>query len=119
MRAERTIVAVDGGMGDNLEVSLTGRLRTANALASRWPRDNTDRYRPITYGSSHIQAISFLPRGRVDTRTILTYGQAIDPTLRSSRDQTRLFSRERWVDFPFTRTEVRRAKIGKVVVRGR
>ena len=41
-------IPLGGGTGDSVG--------NANALASRAPVDNTDRYRPITYGSSHIQA---------------------------------------------------------------
>ena len=66
-------IPLGGGTGD--------AVGNANALASRDPCDNTDRYRPITYGSSHIQAVPFLDGGRVDARTILTYGQSEDPHL--------------------------------------
>ena len=104
-------IGLGGGTGDSVG--------NANALASRWPRDNTDRYRPITYGSSHIQAISFLARGRVDTRTILTYGQAENPRSPWSRDQTRLFAQGRWVRFPWTRTQIRKQRIDRYVVSGR
>ena len=104
-------IALGGGTGDSVG--------NANALASRWARDNKDAYRPITYGSSHIQAISFLPGGRVDTRTILTYGQAEDPTSPWSTDQTRLFSRGRWVRFPWTHAQVRRQQVSSYVVTAR
>lgn len=88
-----------GGEGD-----LAGN---ANALGSYLPEQNGDRFRPITYGSSHIQAVAFQGDGRVQARTILTYSQVEDPTSPWSRDQTRLFSRERWVSFPWTRAQVR------------
>jgi acyl-homoserine-lactone acylase len=103
-------IPLGGGTGD--------AVGNANALASRWATDNTDRYRPITYGSSHIQAISFLPRGGVDARTILTYGQSEDPTSPWSRDQTRLFSRERWVRFAWTDRQVRRDRVSRETVSG-
>ncbi len=57
-------IPLGGGEGD-----LAGN---ANALASRKPEQNSGSYKPITYGSSHIQAISYLADGRVDARTILT-----------------------------------------------
>jgi acyl-homoserine-lactone acylase len=103
-------IPLGGGTGD--------AAGNANALASRWAADNTDHYRPVTYGSSHIQAISFLAGGRVDARTILTYGQSEDPTSPWSSDQTRMFGRQRWVDFAFTPREVRRAAESTYVVRG-
>ncbi len=103
-------VGLGGGTGD--------AVGNANALASRWPRAHRDRYRPITYGSSHVQAVSFRDRGRVDARTILTYGQAEDPRSPWASDQTRLFSREAWVRFPWTDAQVRRDLLRRYVVSG-
>jgi acyl-homoserine-lactone acylase len=103
-------IPLGGGTGDSVG--------NANALASRWARDNKGRYRPITYGSSHIQAISFLPGGRVDARTILTYGQSENPRSPYSTDQTRMFSRERWVHFAWTDEQIRRDLVRRLVVRG-
>lgn len=91
-------LALGGGEGN-----LAGN---ANALASRNPGANHGFARPITYGSSHIQAVSFGPDG-VQPRTILTYGQYEDPGSPWSSDQTRLFSEEKWVDFPWTDAEIK------------
>jgi acyl-homoserine-lactone acylase len=103
-------IPLGGGTGD--------AAGNANALASRWARDNRDHYRPITSGSSHIQAISFLPRGRVDARTILTYGQSENPRSPYSTDQTRMFSQKRWVHFAWTDAQVRRDLVRRFVLRG-
>jgi acyl-homoserine-lactone acylase len=91
-------IGLGGGTGD-----ASGN---ANALASRKPVANVGKYRPITYGSSHIQAIAFEEDGRVNARTILTYGQSEDPTSRWSSDQTRLFGAGRWVRFAWTPAEI-------------
>jgi acyl-homoserine-lactone acylase len=91
----------------------------ANAVASRLPASNRKRLYPISYGSSHIQAIAFKDRGRLSARTILTYGESMDPTRRISRDQTRLFSKEQWVRFPWTARQIRRDAVRTYVVRGR
>ncbi|MGH3361750.1 MAG: penicillin acylase family protein [Nocardioides sp.] len=104
-------IGLGGGTGDSVG--------NANALASRWVRDNADRYRPITYGSSHIQAIAFLPDDRVSTRTILTYGQSENPRSPWSSDQTRLFAEGRWVHFPWTDRQIRNQQIQRYVVRSR
>jgi acyl-homoserine-lactone acylase len=85
-------IPVGGGMGE------TGN---ANVVVTRNPDENTDRPYPITYGSSHIQAVAFR-KGGPKAATILTYGLATDPTSPFAADQTRLFSRERWVEFPWT-----------------
>ena len=82
------------------------RAGNANALASRNPIANAKKYRPITYGSSHIQAIAFEKGGRVNARTILTYGQNEDPTSPWSSDQTRLFGAGKWVRFAWTPEEI-------------
>ncbi|QWC83990.1 penicillin acylase family protein [Nocardioidaceae bacterium] len=86
----------------------------ANALAATVV---DGRYR-VDYGSSHIQAVSFLPRGRVQARTILTYGQAIDPTSAYAADQTRLFGRERWVAFPTSEKQIGRQLVRVLRVGG-
>jgi acyl-homoserine-lactone acylase len=103
-------IPLGGGTGD--------AAGNANALASRWVEQNKGYYRPVTYGSSHIQAISFLSHGRVDARTILTYSQSENPRSRWSADQTRMFSRKRWVHFAWTPREIRRDLVRRVVVSG-
>jgi acyl-homoserine-lactone acylase len=90
----------------------------ANVLTSRMPATNQDRLYPISYGSSHIQAVAFNKEGKVVPRTILTYSQSTDPTSPFSADQTRLFSKEKWVKFPFTGAAIGRAKISRHVVSG-
>jgi acyl-homoserine-lactone acylase len=90
----------------------------ANAVASRLPASNLDHLYPISYGSSHIQAVAFRDHGRLVARTILTYGESMDPTQKVSRDQTRLFSREKWVRFPWTDRQIRHDAVRRYVVRG-
>ena len=101
-------IAIGGGLGE------TGN---ANAVASRDPGANKGRLYPISYGSSHIQAVAFRGRRGLDASTILSYGQAIDPTQRFSSDQTRLFSQEKWVSFPWTDRQIRSDLVREYVVR--
>lgn len=103
-------IALGGGTGN--------AVGNANALASRGPIANRDRYRPITYGSSHIQAIAFKGKRGVDARTILTYGQSENPRSPWSKDQTRLFSNKRWVRFAWTDAQIRQDLIRRYVVSG-
>jgi acyl-homoserine-lactone acylase len=91
-------IGLGGGTGD--------AAGNANALASRNPIANANKYRPITYGSSHIQAIAFEKGGGVNARTILTYGQSEDPTSPYSSDQTSLFGAGKWVRFAWTPAEI-------------
>ena len=101
-------IPLGGGLGDEAG--------NANVLASRNPVANTDKYKPITYGSSHIQAISFLDGGAIDTKTILTYGQSENPTSPWSKDQTEMFGKKQWVSFPFTPTQISANRISKATV---
>jgi acyl-homoserine-lactone acylase len=102
-------IGLGGGSGDDVG--------NANALASRNPVANKNKYRPITYGSSHIQAISFLGGGKVDARTILTYGQNEDPTSPYSKDQTELFGAGKWVRFAWTSAEIARDLVKVITLR--
>ncbi|MFA6298261.1 MAG: penicillin acylase family protein [Nocardioides sp.] len=102
-------IPLGGGTGDSVG--------NANALASRNPVQNADRFRAVTYGSSHIQAISFLDGGGVDARTILTYSQYENPRSRWSADQTRLFSKRRWVRFAWTDAQIKQDLVRSFVLR--
>ncbi len=104
------LIGLGGGTGD--------AAGNANALASRAPAAHGDRYRAVTYGSSHIQSIAFLPRGRLSTRTILTYSQDEDSSSAYSADQTRLFSEGKWVRFAWTDRQIQRDLVRTVRLRG-
>ncbi len=101
-------IPLGGGLGD--------QAGNANALASVDPVANTDHYKAVDFGSSHIQAVAFLPDGRVDAHTILTYGQSDNPRSPWSADQTRMFGKKEWVHFPFTPAQIRRQQISQTVV---
>ncbi len=101
---------IGGGDGD--------QIGNANATVSVMPGANTGYFSPVSYGSSHIQAVSFRPGGGVDAKTILTYSQSTDTTSPFSSDQTKLFSEEKWVSFPFTSTQIRRDRISRETVSG-
>ena len=95
-----------------------GYAGNANAVASRDPGANKKRLYPISYGSSHIQAVAFTDEG-VKASTILTYGQSLNRRSPWSSDQTRMFSRERWVSFAFTPAQIRRALVRSYRVSGK
>jgi acyl-homoserine-lactone acylase len=50
-------------------------------------------------------------------RTILTYSQSTNPNSPFSGDQTRMFSRKEWVDFPFCSKDVRAATVATTRLR--
>jgi len=101
-------IPLGGGTGD--------AAGNANALASKPPTANSAFLKPVTYGSSHIQAVSFLDGGDLDARTILTYGQSDNPASPWSSDQTLMFSQQQWVQFPWTTAEIAQHRISTEVV---
>jgi acyl-homoserine-lactone acylase len=103
-------IPLGGGLGDEAG--------NANALASRNPVANSSRYKAITYGSSHIEAISFLDGGGLDAKTILTYGQSENPRSPWSKDQTELFGKKQWVSFPFSVAQIKAARLSTQTVTG-
>ncbi|MEJ7831614.1 MAG: penicillin acylase family protein [Nocardioides sp.] len=94
---------------------------TTPATPTRWPRALPSRTPTATSrsptASSHIQSIAFLKGGRVNARTILTYGQSENPRSPYSSDQTR-FGAGRWVHFAWTRKQIRKDLVETLVVRG-
>jgi acyl-homoserine-lactone acylase len=103
-------IPLGGGLGD--------QAGNANALDSRNAHDNLGFLKPVTYGSSHIQAVSFLADGGLDAHTILTYGQSDDPTSPWSSDQTAMFGRKEWVSFPWTAAQIAQQQVSQEVVTG-
>ncbi len=89
-------IPIGGGLHD------TGN---ANVVVTRNPAVNKKFLYPISYGSSHIQAVAFRDDGP-HAATILTYGLSVNPRSPWSKDQTRLFSKERWVEFPWKRADI-------------
>jgi acyl-homoserine-lactone acylase len=63
-------------------------------------------YTPIMHGNSYIQVIGWDEAGELDARGILTYSQSPESDSPHYADQTRLYSRGEWVDFPFTEAEI-------------
>ncbi|MFI0239881.1 penicillin acylase family protein [Streptomyces sp. NPDC016845] len=57
------------------------------------------------FGSSFLMAVELTPDGP-RARTLLTYGQSANPASPHYADQTRLFSRKRWVTERFTAAEI-------------
>jgi acyl-homoserine-lactone acylase len=96
-----------GGLGD-----LSG---DANAVSSTLGDPVLD---PATRGSSYIQAIAFRGKTGIEARTILTYSQYENPASPWSDDQTKLFSQERWVHFPWTPDQIRDQLVSTVHLSG-
>ncbi|WP_353940510.1 penicillin acylase family protein [Streptomyces sp. HUAS MG91] len=76
-------------------------------------------YTEVVHGSSYIQAVGW-DGGRCPVaRTLLTYSQSSNPHSAHFSDQTRLFSRSKWVTERFCEQDIRKSPALKVVrVRG-
>ncbi|RYE74645.1 MAG: penicillin acylase family protein, partial [Myxococcales bacterium] len=61
---------------------------------------------PVNYGNSYMQVIGFLPEGKVDANTFVTYSQSEDPASPHFDDYSRLYSRKEWLKAAFTEAEI-------------
>ncbi|GAA2148246.1 penicillin acylase family protein [Kitasatospora kazusensis] len=58
------------------------------------------------FGSSFVMAVELTPHGP-DARTLLTYGESVNPTSPHYSDQAVLFSQKQWVTERFTEAEIK------------
>ncbi|MFG2501088.1 penicillin acylase family protein [Streptomyces sp. NPDC048441] len=72
-------------------------------------------YTEVAHGSSHIQAVGWGEGRCPEARTLLTYSQSSNPNSPHYRDQTRLYSGERWVTSRFCERDILRDPGLKVV----
>ncbi|MGA5499715.1 penicillin acylase family protein [Streptomyces umbrinus] len=72
-------------------------------------------YTEVSMGSSHVQAVGWDGSGCPVARTLLTYSQSSNPNSDHFADQTRLFSREKWVTSRFCEKDILSSPALKVV----
>jgi acyl-homoserine-lactone acylase len=65
-------------------------------------------YDNVPHGSSFVMVTSFRKGGCPENRSILTYSLSVNPNSPFFADQTRMFSRKRWVNPPFCSADVQR-----------
>jgi acyl-homoserine-lactone acylase len=111
--------AADRG-DEDAHIPISGGLGNATGDANATSSSGTDDpvVGGVNVGSSYIQAIAFRGAKKIDARTILTYSQYENPRSPWSDDQTRLFSKERWVTFPWTDKQIRKDLVRTVRIRG-
>ncbi len=63
-------------------------------------------YSPIIHGNSIVQFTTWDDEGKVVPRGLLTYSQSQEPDSPHYADQTELYSRGEWIDFPFYDEEI-------------
>ncbi|MEV4683033.1 penicillin acylase family protein [Streptomyces kurssanovii] len=117
-------IALDAPLGQHQSVLRDGRrhpvhggtesLGVWNKIEAVWNAAGGG-YTEVAHGSSHIQAVGW-DGGRCPVaRTLLTYSQSSNPASPHYRDQTALFSGERWVTSRFCERDIMRSPELKVV----
>ena len=76
------------------------------------------KYGQVIYGSSTVMQIELTPKGPRGT-TILTYSESENPRSPHHADQTRLYSKRKWIPLTFTANQIRRDAKRRYVVGGR
>lgn len=80
-----------------------------NAINVNW--DPPKGWPDVPHGSSFVMVTRFARKGCPQARSILTYSLSVDPKSPHYADQTRLFSKKKWVNPPFCAKDVvRRAR---------
>ncbi|MET9322401.1 penicillin acylase family protein [Streptomyces sp. NPDC003038] len=117
-------IALDAPLGEHQFVVRGGQklpvgggteaLGVWNKIEARW-NAAAGGYPEVAHGSSHVQAVGW-DGGRCPVaRTLLTYSQSANPNSPYYADQTRLFSRERWVTSRFCERDILTSPQLKVV----
>ena len=104
-----TKIPIHGGPGDPI-----GQF---NAIFAGFERGEKEA--DVDFGSSFVMVASLTGNRCPDVRTILTYSQSSNPSSPHYMDQTKLFSKKRWVKERFCERAVRRATKSTVRLRVR
>ena len=63
-------------------------------------------YTPVVHGNSIMEIVSWDDNGKVNPRGLLTYSQSQEPDSPHYADQTELYSKGEWIDFPFHEEDI-------------
>ena len=63
-------------------------------------------YSPIIHGNSIVQFVTWDDDDKVVPRGLLTYSQSQEPDSPHYSDQTELYARGEWIEFPFHEEEI-------------
>ncbi len=61
---------------------------------------------PVNYGNSYLQVVGFLPDGKLDANTFVTYSQSIDPASPHFADYSQHYAKKEWLRAAFTESEI-------------
>lgn len=107
-------IALDAPLGENQYVVRGGKripvsggtesLGVWNKIEANWDKEKG--YTEVAHGSSHIQAVGWHKGRCPEARTLLSYSQSSNPNSPHYSDQTRLYSKERWVTSRFCEKDI-------------
>lgn len=108
-------IALDAPLGDHQFVVRGGErfpvhggteaLGVWNKIEASW-QPGAGGYPEVAHGTSHVQAVGWDGSGCPVARTLLSYGQSSNPLSAHDRDQTALYSGERWVTSRFCERDI-------------
>ena len=94
----------------------SGRQGMFSVITARFNPD-AGGYSPIAHGNSYIQNVTWDDAGRPMAKAILTYSQSPEPDSEFYSDLTKLYSRNQWIDLPFTVEEINSDLVRKEVLK--
>ena len=94
----------------------SGRQGMFSVITARFNPD-AGGYSPIAHGNSYIQNVTWDDAGRPMAKAILTYSQSPEPDSEFYSDLTKLYSRNQWIDLPFTEGEINSDLVRKEVLK--
>ena len=74
-------------------------------------------YNPIAHGNSYIQNVTWDDSGTPMAKAVLTYSQSPEPDSEFYSDLTKLYSKNQWIDLPFTEEEINSDLVRKEVLK--
>ncbi|MBM9623228.1 penicillin acylase family protein [Streptomyces zhihengii] len=108
-------IAPDSPLGDHQFVVRGGErypvhggtesLGVWNKIEAAW-QPSAGGYAEVAHGTSHVQAVGWDGSGCPVARTLLSYAQSSSPASAHHRDQTALYSGERWVTSRFCERDI-------------
>ena len=83
----------------------SGRQGMFSVITARFNPD-AGGYNPIAHGNSYIQNVTWDDAGAPVAQAILTYSQSPEPDSEFYSDLTKLYSKNEWIDLPFSEGEI-------------
>lgn len=94
----------------------SGRQGMFSVITARFNPD-AGGYNPIAHGNSYIQNVTWDDSGTPMAKAVLTYSQSPEPDSEFYSDLTKLYSKNQWIDLPFTEEEINSDLVRKEVLK--